>query len=185
VVAKIAQLRVRIFEMGISYKARTYEERKKIGIKDGLRALYSIFKYNAHKVPLPNQFLIYLFIGGISALANISFFMLLFSSGATVGFAAPAAFLTAAVVNYLLCVVILFRYKARWSSTIEILTYCGVVGVVAVIDYLLTIVFIGKDFAPLFAKSAATTIVFVLNFVGSRFIVFPERKSGPWSPQVK
>ena len=37
---------VRIYEVGISYYGRTYEEGKKIGWKDGMRAIYSILKYN-------------------------------------------------------------------------------------------------------------------------------------------
>tara|TARA_R100000027_G_scaffold60818_4_gene51750 strand:+ start:14875 stop:15612 length:738 start_codon:yes stop_codon:yes gene_type:complete len=43
--AKTARLDVRIFEVGISYYGRTYAEGKKIGWKDGVRALYAIFKY--------------------------------------------------------------------------------------------------------------------------------------------
>jgi glycosyltransferase involved in cell wall biosynthesis len=43
--AKLARLRVRIFEVGISYAGRTYEEGKKIGWHDGLRALWCIIKY--------------------------------------------------------------------------------------------------------------------------------------------
>ena len=43
--AKVSQLGVRIYEVGISYYGRTYEEGKKIGWKDGLRALYVILKY--------------------------------------------------------------------------------------------------------------------------------------------
>ena len=46
ITAKIARLNVRIFEVGISYYGRTYEEGKKIGWKDGVRALYCIVKYN-------------------------------------------------------------------------------------------------------------------------------------------
>jgi glycosyltransferase involved in cell wall biosynthesis len=46
ITAKIAKLRCRIYEVGISYYGRTYEEGKKIGWKDGLRALYCIVKYN-------------------------------------------------------------------------------------------------------------------------------------------
>ncbi len=56
-VAKVAQKRLRIYEMGISYYGRTYEEGKKIGVKDGFSALYCIFHYNAHRAPLPIQFL--------------------------------------------------------------------------------------------------------------------------------
>jgi glycosyltransferase involved in cell wall biosynthesis len=46
ITAKIAKLRVRIYEVGISYDGRTYEEGKKIGWKDGVRALWCIVKYN-------------------------------------------------------------------------------------------------------------------------------------------
>ncbi|HZV80917.1 MAG TPA: glycosyltransferase family 2 protein [Geobacteraceae bacterium] len=45
ITAKIAKLRVRIYEVGISYAGRTYREGKKIGWKDGLSALRCIFKY--------------------------------------------------------------------------------------------------------------------------------------------
>ena len=46
VVAKIAKLKVRIFEVGVSYYGRTYAEGKKIGVKDGFRALYAIAKHS-------------------------------------------------------------------------------------------------------------------------------------------
>ena len=48
ITAKISKLRprLRIYEVGISYYGRTYEEGKKITWKDGFRALYSIIKYN-------------------------------------------------------------------------------------------------------------------------------------------
>jgi len=44
--AKVARLGVVIYEVGISYYGRTYEEGKKIGWKDGFRAIYAILKYN-------------------------------------------------------------------------------------------------------------------------------------------
>jgi glycosyltransferase involved in cell wall biosynthesis len=46
ITAKVAKLRCRVFEVGISYYGRTYAEGKKIGYKDGFRALYCILKYN-------------------------------------------------------------------------------------------------------------------------------------------
>jgi glycosyltransferase involved in cell wall biosynthesis len=46
ITAKIAKQRVRIYEVGISYAGRTYEEGKKIGWRDGVRALWCIVKYN-------------------------------------------------------------------------------------------------------------------------------------------
>jgi len=46
ITAKVSKLDVVIYEVGISYYGRTYKEGKKIGWRDGFRALYSIFKYN-------------------------------------------------------------------------------------------------------------------------------------------
>ena len=47
VTAKISRIpRIRIYEVGISYYGRTYLDGKKIGWRDGLRAIYSILKYN-------------------------------------------------------------------------------------------------------------------------------------------
>jgi glycosyltransferase involved in cell wall biosynthesis len=46
ITAKVARMRCRIYEVGISYSGRTYEEGKKIGWKDGVRALWCILKYN-------------------------------------------------------------------------------------------------------------------------------------------
>jgi glycosyltransferase involved in cell wall biosynthesis len=49
ITAKVAKMRVRIYEVGISYHGRTYEEGKKIGWRDGIRALYCIIKYNVFR----------------------------------------------------------------------------------------------------------------------------------------
>ena len=47
VTAKISRIKnVRIYEVGISYYGRTYEEGKKIGMKDGFRAIWCILRYN-------------------------------------------------------------------------------------------------------------------------------------------
>ncbi len=51
ITAKIARKGVRIFEVGISYSGRTYEEGKKIGWRDGVRAIWCILKYNLRKDP--------------------------------------------------------------------------------------------------------------------------------------
>jgi glycosyltransferase involved in cell wall biosynthesis len=46
VTAKVARMGCRIYEVGISYSGRTYAEGKKIGWRDGLRALWCIVRYN-------------------------------------------------------------------------------------------------------------------------------------------
>ncbi|MEI6819288.1 MAG: glycosyltransferase family 2 protein [Verrucomicrobiota bacterium] len=45
ITAKVAKLKVPIYEVSISYYGRTYEEGKKIGWRDGIRAIYCILKY--------------------------------------------------------------------------------------------------------------------------------------------
>ncbi len=55
ITVKVAKRRLRIYEVGISYWGRTYEEGKKIGWKDGVRCLWCLLKYSikerAHTVP--------------------------------------------------------------------------------------------------------------------------------------
>jgi glycosyltransferase involved in cell wall biosynthesis len=46
ITAKVAKMEVRLYEVGISYYGRSYAEGKKIGWRDGLRAIYCILKYN-------------------------------------------------------------------------------------------------------------------------------------------
>jgi glycosyltransferase involved in cell wall biosynthesis len=46
ITVKVARRKLRIYEVGISYSGRTYEEGKKIGWKDGVRAFYCLFKYS-------------------------------------------------------------------------------------------------------------------------------------------
>jgi len=46
ITVKIAKRKLRVYEVGISYNGRTYEEGKKIGMKDGFRALWCLLKYS-------------------------------------------------------------------------------------------------------------------------------------------
>jgi dolichol-phosphate mannosyltransferase len=183
IVAKVAEMRVRVFEAGISYYGRTYEEGKKIGVKDGFRALYCILHYNLHRAPLPIQFLFYLLIGAAAALVNLVIFVGMMYEGADVTLAAPVAFVIAAGVNYLLSILLLFRHKARWNSALEIVMYIVVVAVVGYVDLWTTSLFLSLGRTPAVAKLGATAVGLVLNFLGRRFWVFPERSRGPWNPQ--
>ena len=64
VTAKIARMGCRVFEVGISYNGRSYDEGKKIGLKDAFRAFYCILRYGflggrltkPAPVPLPEQY---------------------------------------------------------------------------------------------------------------------------------
>jgi len=182
-VAKVAQMRVRIFEMGISYSGRTYEEGKKIGFKDGLRALYCIFRYNAPKAPVPIQFLIYFFIGGMSAAANLGLFLLFQFWGIRIDLSIPFAYALAASLNYLLCIAFLFRHKAKWNSTGELIIYTIVVCLVGLLDFGVTKFLLSLGTSAWLAKSVGCLIGLIFNFAGRRFFVFPEAPAGPWRSQ--
>ena len=127
VVAKIAQKRLRVYEIGISYHGRTYAEGKKIGMRDAWRALYCILKYNLPKVPIPVQFVFYTCIGGVAAIVNLLVFLALLGVGVGLTPSALSAFFVAAAVNYYLSIKLVFRHKAKWNTSGEILEYLGVV----------------------------------------------------------
>lgn len=174
ITAKVAQLGVRIYELGISYHGRTYEEGKKIGWKDGFRALYCIFKYNAFKAPAPIQFLIYIFIGAVAAVFNLFAFLALLQLNAGVTASAVLAYVMASVVNYLLCILLLFRHKARWSTFGELIAYSIAVALGCILDLLLTKLCLDINIAPWLSKSIASALVLFVNFLLRKYLVFPE-----------
>ena len=182
VTAKIAHKRLRVYEIGISYFGRTYEEGKKIGWRDGVRALYCIFHYNAHHAPMPVQFMIYLFIGAVAAVANLVIFLIFLQYDSPIELAAPAAFVIAALLNYYLCIKLLFRKNAQWNNLGEMFTYSLVVLTVAGVDLAITKYALVIGFSVITAKLLATFIGLLLNFLGRKYFVFKEASSGPWRP---
>jgi glycosyltransferase involved in cell wall biosynthesis len=181
IIAQMARLRVRIYEMGIAYAGRTYEEGKKIGAKDGFRALYCILRYNMPHAPLPIQMLGYFLVGSLCAVVNLVLFNA-FLSFTSAWLAAPAAFMLAAVLNYWLCIRVLFRHRAKWSTWGELGVYGALVLIVGGVDLLSTIAFLSTGVAPWVAKAISSGIALLLNYFGRRLLVFPEQRLEPWSP---
>ncbi len=184
VVAKVAQMRLRIYEIGISYHGRTYAEGKKISARDGWRAVYCVLKYNLHRVPWPIQFLFYSAIGGFSAAINLVIFLTLYRSGVNITSATLTAFFVAAAVNYFLSIAILFRHRARWNSIGEGLMFLLVVCVIGYIDLLMTrfLLFLGLSAA--IAKLSSSAVGLALNFAGRRWVVFAEQSIPDWQPRA-
>ena len=172
IVAKVAHRRLRIYEMAISYEGRTYEEGKKIGWKDGVRALYCIFRYNSYHLPLPVQFLAYVAICCAAAILNLISFLALFASGFSLTASTVVAFMLAAAVNYFLCIALLFRHKARWNAAAEVFMYLVVVVAVGAFDLGTTSALSFMGMPPWLAKSVASILGLVFNFLGRRYVVF-------------
>ncbi len=182
VTAKLAGKRLRIFEIGISYFGRTYEEGKKIGARDGLRALYCIIKYNAHHAPVGLQLAIYTLIGGTSAAFNLLVFAACMALSMSLELSAAVAFVLAAALNYLLCIWVLFRHRSRWNTLSEVAFYGLLVTVLGIADVVMTRAFVTTGLVPIVAKGIASIIGLVLNFAGRRALIFPEPGRGPWKP---
>lgn len=179
--AQVAQMRLRVYEMGISYAGRTYEEGKKIGLKDAFRALYCIIRYNASHAPVFLQFLVYCCIGGTAALVNLLVFLLLLpQTGVTP--AALTAFFVAAATNYGLCVWLLFERRVKWSATTETILYLVLICCVAAFDLEVTKGLIYAGLAAAGAKAIASVAGLIANFLGRRFLVFPQLRRGAWKP---
>ncbi len=166
---------LRLWECAITYNPRSYEEGKKIGWRDGVRALYCILHYSAHKAPLPMQLLLYLFIGGSSAVANIVLFSLFMATGLGLNVSTLTAFLVAAVINYLLCIAILFRHRARWNTFGELVAYAVTLVIMGAVDYGLTVGLVALSSSPFWSKVTATIIGFFGNFLLRKYMVFPEK----------
>jgi len=179
ITTKVAHTRCRVFEAPVSYQGRTYAQGKKIKARDGLRALYCILHYGAHKAPLPLQFLVYLFIGGMAALFNLLLFLLLLNA-LPIAPAALIAFYGAAAFNYWLCVHLLFQQYVKWKLWTEQGIYLIAVTMIAVVDAAVTLALINKGLSPPSSKLTATALGLLLNFLARRYLVFPESPAGPW-----
>ncbi len=177
VTAKVSQIKCRVYECAINYTPRTVEEGKKINWKDGVHALYCILHYGAHAAPLPMQILLYFFIGVVCAIANVALFSVLTSGEMNLSLAIVIAFVVAAALNYYLCVTVLFRHRARWTTDWEILLYLATVFVMGIFDYIVTMGLFAATNSAMWSKVAAVIVGFFGNFLLRRYLVFPERTS--------
>jgi glycosyltransferase involved in cell wall biosynthesis len=129
------------------------------------------------------EVILYLLIGGTAAIVNFLIFIFCINISLTVNFSAPISFAVAAIVNYILCIYILFRHKAQWSSGAEIAIYLFVVALVGLVDLIITKLLISLTASLELSKLIASAMVLILNFNGRRFLVFYNTSSGPWQPQ--
>lgn len=168
----VARSKCRVYELAIDYDPRSYEQGKKIGWRDGMRALYCVLHYGAPYAPAPMQFIIYFFIGAFCALANIAIFALLLPLGLDISVAVAIAFIIAALLNYLLCLLLLFRHRSRWSAPGELLSYLVVVVIMLMADIGMTLGFTWLGVTPILSKTFSTILGFFGNFILRKYLVF-------------
>ena len=115
-------------------------------------------------------------IGGGAALANLLFFYVALACGMAVTPAIVTAFAGAAVVNYFLCILILFRHKARWGTAGEIAAYVLTLAVMGLADFGVTGGLIACGWPAMAGKAVSSLCGFVGNFFFRRNFVFQLRK---------
>lgn len=168
----VSRFKYRVYECAINYTPRTYEEGKKIGWKDGVRALYCILHYGAPYAPLPMQLLLYFFIGALCAALDVISFAIFKAIGLSLLPSVIFAFLIAAVANYLLCVSLLFRSQTRWKLSQELLIYIAGTACMCGLDYLVTACLVHWGLGAVLAKALSASIGFFGNFYLRKYIVF-------------
>ncbi len=177
IVAKVAQMKLRIYEMGVSYAGRTYEEGKKIGIRDGMRALYCIVRYNAYRAPLPLQFAFYLPLTLVAILSGIAAYRLMINSQADVVVAgietaAIVGYFSFSIVNSIGSTSLIFRKRSRWGLWPENLLHALVLGLVFAVEFYLSSAFFCAGWTWTCAKLSSFSIASMLIYLGYRFVVF-------------
>lgn len=176
VTALVSRGGYRVYECAIHYNPRTVEEGKKINWKDGVRALYCIMHYSASIAPVPMQLIIYFFIGAFSAVCNLMAFFFLRKYGTELTQSILISFGISALVNYLLCIAILFRHKARWNGFGEIVAYIITLLIMGALDWGVTKCLILAGFSQGTSKTLSVVVGFFGNYILRRVLVFPEKK---------
>lgn len=172
VTAYVAEGEYRVYECAIQYNPRSYSEGKKIGWKDGLRALYCILHYGACRAPVPMQLFLYFIIGGTAAVANLLCFALLVSYSIPLFPAVIGSYVFSAAVNYILCILILFRHNACWNTAGELAAYVITLAVMGLLDYGVTYGLIAIGAGLIVSKALASVIGFFGNYLLRKYFVF-------------
>ena len=184
ITAKVSELarvdNVAIYEVGISYRGRTYEQGKKIGFKDALRAFWCVLKYNTSRSA---RFIKYAFNGFIVALSQfvtIIFFVesLDFKSNVLQNIAYAISIEASIFVGFLLHAFISWRYK--FKSIGNFLTKLMVFHLVTAISFIArqALFYILLDIGVNYRINTLIGIVvaIIINFFGYHNIVFRESK---------
>lgn len=172
----VAQGGYRVYECAIQYNPRSYEEGKKIKAKDGLRALYCIMHYGGQTAPIPMQFLVYLIIGGISAVVNIIAFLIFIEAGINLFLSVASAFIISALTNYFLCIALLFKHKARFSTFGEIIAYIITLIIMGGLDYYCTCFLLALSLNNFWSKAISSLVGVIGNFLFRKYFVFGKAK---------
>ena len=90
-------------------------------------------------------------------------------------YAVLVAFVCVAVLNYYLCTALLFKHKAFWNSSMEVVMYMITLIIMGGLDFSVTYLWILIGGGQLTAKLIACVVGLIGNFVLRKYLVFPIR----------
>jgi glycosyltransferase involved in cell wall biosynthesis len=185
ITAKLAELarneNIKIYEVGISYRGRTYNEGKKIGLKDAVRAFYCIVKYNTS--PLAN-FVKYALDGVLVALLQL---VTLVGLVEIAGFASIAGLNIAHAISIEVCIIAGFMVHSvmTWRQHLKgrsavlkkfflfHLFNCVPFAVRALVFFVLV-----QQTHYLVSALVSVAVALVFNFWGYNYLIFTRKNTG-------
>lgn len=180
ITARISKIKgIRVYEVGISYYGRSKEEGKKIGLKDGIKAVWEIIKYSNSESTF-NQFLKFVLVGGSAFIFNWMIAELLKAKLPPVifefksyFFAIVIAYLVTGFYNYLLNKKFTFQYTKNDGDVFRfwIIFIIGIV-VALFISYLWNDIF---KMNPFLTTPIAAIVSTIWNFIGHKLFTFKKR----------
>jgi putative flippase GtrA len=184
ITAKIGELSrtegVRVYEVGISYYGRTYEEGKKIGLKDAFRALLCIFKYNNSRMA---HLFKYAFTGLAVALSQvIAIYLLVEKAGMKESFSQNIANIISIEVSiatgFLIHSLVTWRYRFEniLEITSKLISFHLVTGISFVARIALFYVLEKTGMSYMLNSVLGITLAIIINFLGYDSLVFKFKK---------
>ena len=169
VVAKVAAMHCRVYEMGISYHGRTYAEGKKIGLRDGFRAVLCILRYNSGQAPAATQFIVYCVVGAAALGINLIAFASLRAMDVGVFSSTVAAFLLLAALTYALRMSVIFGSGTGWRVWSESVVRCLVTVAAGAIDAGCTLMLCLVEQREWICKIGGFAMAFGLHLAGRQY----------------
>ena len=122
------------------------------------------------------QFILYVIIGGLSAIVNILTFLIFMKMGIALLISVWLAFIISALTNYFLCIALLFKHKAHYNTFGEIIAYIITLVIMGSIDYYFTYFLLALSLNNFWAKSLSSLVGVIGNFLFRKYFVFAKTK---------
>ena len=179
---KIAELsrikNIKIFEIGISYNGRTYEEGKKIGLKDAFRALYCIIKYNNSKLAIFTKYVLAGILVVISQIGSLYLFKEFLFPKLDINITHLLSILVSLVVGFQSHSNFSWKQHRPYSNSIQkrIVYFLGISSLSIVVRIALFYFLDQLGVEYLLNAFISIVVAIIINFIGYDKLVFRVRK---------